>query len=353
MLDAAVLAPADAFLQPLEIIPEDGASLLMGLAKACALGDLVGVPLAIPKKWEDRLSAWFIHPDLSLETAQVLVLGEAAMRSQAPKLAFAISAAGLARGGADARVMFLRARALPPWASERRYHCLSAALELARRERNTDLAGKLLDELQGHPRNMFGLDDCMDEIAHEGYSLEPELLNAVLEEERAEMQFPVPGRSALPRYVREHETDEFDSAGPRRWGNEFDENEDLAQLQDLLENMPAEVAREVNKAIALGASAEQILPQLSSREDSPERESRRRLREGDAAGRDLQDLMENLPQELALEISKRVAQGVGPEQILKEMEEVLFGGDLPDGGPERRPQKKTPFNLPPEQGCLF
>ncbi len=117
--------------------------------------------------------------------------------------------------------------------------------------------------------------------------------------------------------------------------------------------MPAEVAREVNKAIALGASAEQILPQLSSREDSPERESRRRLREGDAAGRDLQDLMENLPQELALEISKRVAQGVGPEQILKEMEEVLFGGDLPDGGPERRPQKKTPFNLPPEQGCLF
>ena len=353
VLDAAVLAPADAFLQPPKITPEDGASLLVGLAKACALGDLVGVPLAIPKKWEDRLSAWFIHPDVSLDAAQVLVLGEAAMRSQAPKLAFAISAAGLARGGADARVMFLRARALPPWASERRYHCLSAALELARRERNTDLAGKLLDELQGHPRNMFGLDDSMGEIAREDYALEPELLNEVLEEERAEKQFPVPGRSALPRYVREHETDECDSARPRRGGNEFDENEDLAQLQDLLENMPPEVAREVNKAIALGASPEQILRQLSSREDSPDRESRRRPRERDAFGRDLQDLIENLPQELALEISKLVAQGVGPEQILEEMEEILFGRALPDRGPQRRPQKKTPFNPPPEQRCLF
>jgi hypothetical protein len=353
VLDAAVLTPADAFLQPAEITAEDGASLLVGLAKACALGDLVGVPLAIPKKWEDRLSAGFTPSDLSLDAAQVLVLGEAAMRSQAPKLAFAISAAGLARRGADARVMFLRARALPLWAAERRYHCLSAALELARRERNAELAGRLLDELQGHPRNMFGLDDSMDEIAREDYALEPELLNQVLEEERAEKQFPVPGRSALPRYVREHETDDFDSAGPRRWGNEFDENEDVAQLQDLLENMPAEVAREVNKAIALGASAEQILRQLSSREDSPERESRQSPRERNAFGPDLQDLIENLPQDLALEISKRVAQGVGPEQILKQIEEILFGRALPDRGPEPRPQKKTPFNPPPVQGRLF
>ena len=149
------------------------------------------------------------------------------------------------------------------------------------------------------------------------------------------------------------ETDEYDSAGPRRGGNEFDENEDLAQLQDLLENMPPEVAREVNKAIALGASPEQILRQLSSREDSPDRESRRRPRERDAFGRDLQDLIENLPQELALEISKLVAQGVGPEQILEEMEEILFGRALPDRGPQRRPQKRTPLNPPPEQRCLF
>jgi hypothetical protein len=353
VLDAAVLAPADAFLRPVEITPEDGVSLLVGLAKACTLGDLVGVPLAIPKKWEDRLSAWFTHSALSLDAAQVLVLGEAAMRSQSPKLAFAISAAGLARGGADARVMFLRARALPPWASERRYHCLFAALELARRERNTDLAGRLLDELQAHPRNMFGLEDSMGEIAREDYALEPELLNEVLEEERAEKQFPVSGRSALPRYVREHETDECDSARPRRGEREFDENEDLAQLQDLLENMPPEVAREVNKAIALGASPEQILRQLSSREDSPERESRRSPRKRDALGRDLQDLIDKLPPELAVEISRCVAQGVSPEQILEEMEQILFGRALPDKGPQRRPQKKTPFNPPPEQRCLF
>jgi hypothetical protein len=200
---------------------------------------------------------------------------------------------------------------------------------------------------------MFGLEDSMDEIAREDYALEPELLNEVLEEERAEKQFPVPGRSALPRYVREHETDEYDFARPRRGEKEFDENEDLAQLQDLLENMPPEVAREVNKAIALGASPEQILRQLSSREDSPERESRRSPRKRDAIGRDLQDLIENLPQELAVEISKCVARGVSPEQILEEIEQILFGRALPDKRPQRRPQKKTPFNLPPEQRCLF
>jgi hypothetical protein len=117
--------------------------------------------------------------------------------------------------------------------------------------------------------------------------------------------------------------------------------------------MPPEVACEVNKAIALGASPEQILRQLSSREDSPEGESRRRPREGDAFGRDLQDLIENLPQALALEVSKCVARGVSPEQILEAMEDILFGGDLEDRGPQRRLQKKKPFNLPPEQRCLF
>jgi hypothetical protein len=64
-------------------------------------------------------------------------------------------------------------------------------------------------------------------------------------------------------------------------------------------------------------------------------------------------LIENLPQELAVEISKRVARGVSPEQILEEMEEILFGRALSDRGPQRRPQKKTPFNPPPEQRCLF
>jgi hypothetical protein len=92
-------------------------TLLKGLAKACVLGDSVGIPLAIPAKWEARLSASLMHPDLALDTAETLVLGEAAIRSQACKLAFALSVAGMARTGADARFLFLRARALPPGAA--------------------------------------------------------------------------------------------------------------------------------------------------------------------------------------------------------------------------------------------
>jgi hypothetical protein len=353
VLDAAVLRPTDAFLQPPEIASDDGVSLLTGLAKACALGDLVDVPLAIPEKWEDRLSAVLIYPDLSLDTAQLLVLGEAGMRSHAAKLAFAISTAGLARGGADARFLFLRARALPPSASERRYHCLSAALALARRERNTHLAGKLLDELRGHPRDMFRLDESMDEIARERYSLEPELVNEVLEEERAEKQFPVPGRSALPRHVRERETKEWNSPKSRRRRAALDQDNDFAELQELLENMPPEIAREVNTAIERGASPEQILRQLSCSEDSPERGSPWHPREDDTFGHGLQDLIENLPHVFALEISKLMARGVSPAQILEEMEDVLFSGE-PEAELRRCPRKKRPFNLPPpEQRSLF
>jgi hypothetical protein len=67
------LAYGDALLQPLEMNSLDGTSLLTGVSKAFALGNLVGVPLTIPEKWEDHLSTALMHPTLPLDIAQMLV----------------------------------------------------------------------------------------------------------------------------------------------------------------------------------------------------------------------------------------------------------------------------------------
>jgi len=274
LVDASVLAHGDALLQPLEMNSLDGTSLLTGVCKAFALGNLVGVPLTIPEQWEVRLSAALLHATPPLDIAQMLVIGEAALRSQAPKLAFAVSVAGMARGGAESRFLFLRARALPLWAPERRYHCLCVALELARRERNPELAGRVLDQLREYPTNMFGPDDFLEEVGYDGFSVKPELLNEVLEEERKEKQFPIARANALPRYVREREVEERDSPKSRRRQDDFDEQEideeDFAELEELMEVLPPEFVSQVLEGLAQGMSREEIMAKMLFERSKPE-----------------------------------------------------------------------------------
>ncbi len=301
LVDASVLAYGDALLQPLAINSLDGISLLTGVSRAFALGNLVGVPLTIPEKWEDHLSTALRHPTLPLDIAQMLVIGEAALRSQASKLAFAVSVAGMARAGADSRFLFLRARALPIWAPERRHHCLCVALELARRERNPELAGKILDQLREYPTNMFGPDDFLDEVGYDSFSVKPEFLNEVLAEEREEKQFPIARANALPRYVRERKVQERDSPKSRRRQDDFDEEEmdeeDFAELDELMEVLPPEIVSQVLEGIARGKSQEEIMAKIVLERNKPE-------------------------------------------------------GDLPQGAQETK-QKKPVKSPPPEQGSLF
>jgi len=276
LVDASVLAYGDALIQPLEMNSLDGTSLLTGVSRAFALGGLVGVPLTIPEKWEDHLSTALRHPTLPLDIAQMLVIGEAALRSQAPKLAFAVSVAGMARAGADSRFLFLRARALPFWAPERRHHCLCVALELARRERNPELAGKILDQLREYPTNMFGPDDFLDEVGYDGFSVKPEFLNEVLAEEREEKQFPIARANAVPRYVRERKVQERDSPKSRRGQDEFDEEEmdaeDFAEMEELMKLLPPEFVSQVLEGIARGKSQKEIMAEIVLEPNKPEGE---------------------------------------------------------------------------------
>jgi hypothetical protein len=123
--------------------------LLSGVARARALGEWAGLPIAVPREWNDPLIAALRLPECPADAAQLLLVGETALDSRSAELAYAVSTAGLANGGANAEFLFLRARTLSPLDSLRREGCLTASLELARRERNTELAGRILDQLNG------------------------------------------------------------------------------------------------------------------------------------------------------------------------------------------------------------
>jgi hypothetical protein len=113
-------------------------------ARACTVGNGLGFALLIPDEWQPE-----IFRDLSASSSPdvpaLLALGAAALRQDLRELAYAVSAAGLARGGvSEARFLLIRAQALPEWLEKRRDDCLAAVIELARRDRDTELAGEAL-----------------------------------------------------------------------------------------------------------------------------------------------------------------------------------------------------------------
>jgi len=328
LANSSVLAPEEILLH----LPRQNAlkdpTLLKGVARACVLGESVGIQVTIPEGWENRLRASFLHRDEPLDTAETLVVGEAAIRSEEPELAFAASVAGLTRGGADSRFLFLRARALPPWAPERRYNCLAAALELARRERNPDLVGKLLEDLRHRARNMFE-DDFPREPARKGYAMEPEFLNEVLESERQEKKYPLPDRESFRYTFR----DAFDDADEGELGED-----ELEVLQEFRSGSPPELLRELTKAMAQGRKPEEILRAM-------------------LFGKGQEALSGFLPPKLGREIQAVLDRGVSAEEIMEEIMAEMEGADVgeePETGDSRRsaPKRTTPEALP-EQGNLF
>jgi hypothetical protein len=255
-------------LPPPVVSDFSGADLLSGMARAVALGDWAGLPFALPPGWEKPLIAALGQPDCPTDITQMLVLGEAALRSGFPKLSYAVSVAGLANGTADARFLFLRGRALSGWQPQRRDGCLTAALELARRERNLPLTGKILDQMRDNTDSYWGF-DFIDDPSSAGRPLASDLLNEILEEERAEKQFPSSGRNRPPTYGSKLESINCDCPKCRAQRGEpvddWDDDEDMDdfaeddkfdemmdQLEEVLDRLPPQIARKVEAAIARG-----------------------------------------------------------------------------------------------------
>jgi hypothetical protein len=120
------------------------APLAAALGRACALGEDTGLPIEIPRALSNQLKRELSGGDPVADAAGLGALGEAALRGRNVGLAYAVSAAGLKYAQERwAEFLFLRARCLPPWAEERQTLCAAAASELARRQRNPDLLGRI------------------------------------------------------------------------------------------------------------------------------------------------------------------------------------------------------------------
>ncbi len=124
---------------PSELDSNKGA-LLEGVGRACVLGDDVGVSVSIPLMYEQALRSVFEAELPPLPFSMTAAIAEAALRDRRMPIAYAISGAGIRKGGPlSARYLLLRARALPHWKWVRKRECIDAAIALARKERDMDL----------------------------------------------------------------------------------------------------------------------------------------------------------------------------------------------------------------------
>ena len=202
--------------------------LLNGTVRACQLGESAGLPMPLHYGWTAVLIDVLKKPNCPADAAQLLSIGEAALRDGRKEIAHAVSVAGLSGGMANARFLFLRARALPPSVFLQRNGCFAAALELARRERDSELTGKILDELSAGARILNGAFSLRaEQMASRPVSRE--LLSEILEEERAATKFPDQKIPKAPRYAAKLNGAEIECDCPdcrARRGEPVDDSDD-------------------------------------------------------------------------------------------------------------------------------
>jgi hypothetical protein len=107
------------------------------------LGEDMGLPIEIPRALSSQLMRELSAGDVVGDAAGLAPLGEAALRKCNFDLAYAVSAAGLKLAQDRwAEFLFLRARCLAD-GEDRQGLCAAAANELARRQRNAGLLGRI------------------------------------------------------------------------------------------------------------------------------------------------------------------------------------------------------------------
>jgi hypothetical protein len=218
----------------------------------------------IPGDWMTETAKQFPRSSPSLNVGQLQTLAEAALCAEHFELAYAVSAAGLERGGPnEARFLLLRALSLRECSDTRWTVCAAAAAELARQQRHIDLFEKAVELVADSPFTDL--------------TLSPEQASAVVQKEKAERAFPTGGRPG-PDYsdflgdscmCPECRRARGEAAGPFE---DFEEDDGDAELDamfdgmDLPPDMPPEIARmlfeETGKAIQRGESVDSLLNRL-------------------------------------------------------------------------------------------
>jgi hypothetical protein len=183
-------------------------SLAGAVGRACTLADDMNLSFTIPREFQPRIFQELSGARCDLEARQLRALGEAALRHDLFQLAYAVSAAGLRKGGStEARFLLLRAQALPGWETARRRECLAVAAELASRQRDMALVEEAVD--LGLGRNEFGMGFLYPSATAGSFSRTPAQVRAVLERENAARDYPKPKPEAFDDYYDDQEVDEF------------------------------------------------------------------------------------------------------------------------------------------------
>ncbi|HUP02441.1 MAG TPA: hypothetical protein VMU19_00535, partial [Bryobacteraceae bacterium] len=219
----------------------------------------------IPGGWLVEAARQFQRAGKSLDVGQLQTLAEAALTAGNHELAYAVSAAGLDRGGAgEANFLLLRALALPDYYEERKAICAAAAAQLARQRRHMEVVDKAVD--------------LLSESGFDSLSLSPEQASQVLRQEQSESAFPTPNRPG-PQYREFFEEPLCDCPECRRQrkegGNPFEDFEEDAGDLDLdgilggLEippDLPPQIAKmifeETRKAVDRGESVDSLINRI-------------------------------------------------------------------------------------------
>jgi hypothetical protein len=219
--------------QKLSLDPAD--SLVSATARVCALGDDVGATCTIPTAWHGQLLQELTNPHGGLEARQLELLGRAALRTNQKELAYAASVAGLQMGGdREARFLLLRARALPEWEFERRDDCITAAVELGRRRRDTSVINEAVELRRGRRNAKTKFFDWLDSEDWRDFSMTTEQIHAVLQREKRSPTFPA-NRSAPFRTPFSRETMSLD--------DEYEENDGEPFTLDDIARLAAEMSQ--------------------------------------------------------------------------------------------------------------
>jgi len=159
--------------------PEGRKTIPASLARVMAIAkDFKIGKFSLPGSYIDEAEKQFPQVADALTLEQISALGEIGIATDHPKLAWATSTAGLKRAGpTEAFFLLLRARALPQYFNDRRRALASAAAELARFQRDTEVVDQAVEML----RDPFGGDS---------FSLTLEQAREIARKEAASPSFP-------------------------------------------------------------------------------------------------------------------------------------------------------------------
>ncbi|MEE4604547.1 MAG: hypothetical protein V2J65_24910 [Desulfobacteraceae bacterium] len=187
----------------------EGNDLVNAMARGCQVADYMGIAAAIPRGYEKKLRDFFSNEDNLHDTAAIRIIAETALKNSNLELAYAAAGAGLLQTGVTvARFLLLRARSLPGWEIDRQDDCITAAIELARRERDLDLIDEAIELRRNGNGWPFGFSIFNPIIGKDKPSMDTEALNQVLQREKNAREYP---SSMMDDFIDDFDDDDDES----------------------------------------------------------------------------------------------------------------------------------------------